>query len=514
MLQRVFLSIAIMWMATSAKSMEQSQWDMLNKRLEMTEQGALLELNEHGFNLISDVLEQEVLNDLDEIAISDFDYTIPVILKLKMSGISVKPEIKKLTVKPSENGLIAEVLVKNLSVKVNQIRLENPLISSIGSTCHQTRIDVGNHHDMPVKAKLGVVLNDQDQVKIQSEQFDFSIQKDQYSAQGPQKCVGIFGIPDYLTKLVLSLVLKHSKGLIEKTLKSQISNILPTLETKINEMSQMQLPVVVPDILMIPETRMTFSFAPSSLAISEEKLSLELKIRVDGEQTLEKSVLEKERDLLSFATIGINPEVINQIFAVLLQSGTRELELSPSLHEMFSTILRVEELAYFWPDLAEISTDSPYMKLFAKIDEAPVLGARQNPDQISGVVPSISLRAQIKKDGVWINYFNLYASLGMGVSPVLADGSLNMTLEAPTLSIGGHWADTYQPVNGTFEREEMEALFSQLLGYLVTSQSPVIFSIPAFSVFGHDFTVDQFRVDQPYMKIDIAEIISGNGKNF
>lgn len=502
---KAFLIISLLTccLLQQSASANPDDWSSLNQEFQRISHAASLELNKDGFSLLSEVLQRELLNPLNELKVPDIEHKVPLLARLKLSGIRVRPKLRQLTIQPSEDSLDLNVKVRDFVISVQELRIESPFSSSFGSSCSGASVRFKGHKGIPVSMNLGIQLDAEKHIRLSSGAPDFSINRYQYHPQGPEKCVGSFGLPNALVRFAMKFALKHARSMVVKAVRSQLSQMVPFIENKINDMSRLRLPMVVPEILILPESRLAFNFSPSHLKLSREKMELELDVAVDGDD--QKSM--HEPSILPLVTFGIRPELINRIFAVLLRNGSHELEISPSSHIKLADILQVSEMSYFWPELNLVPTDSPYIKLFAMIRKAPEIETKRDDARIRANIPEIFFRAQIKRAGRWQDYFNLYVGLNMGITSTIESGKLSFSMDSPELKIFGHWADGYQPVDPSFAVNEMQSLFSQLLSHYVSSHAPFLVRFPTIPLYGRQLVPDHLRISDGWLLLDIAELV-------
>lgn len=464
------------------------------------------ELNEEGFNTASELLYQNVLKNLNNIKVPDQEFSLAHIFKAEIKNININANWQSLAIEPTTQGLNVNVGVNNLKITADKVVLSNAILPFISSTCKKTQITFGNNHStIPVSAELGVSVQNENFI-IDGRNLNFELAGDQYHAEGPTKCHGLFGIRDYISQFVMNMILKHAKGIIVGEIKKQFNKIVPKLSQLVNDNAKLNIAIDLEKQWLIPETNLALNVYPAKLDITTARLLIEMGVKVKPLPTrkMDSNFFAPEnRQPLVLASLGLNPDMLNKILGAMFKNGGPEMLLTADTHEILAGILRTDELSYFWPDLNTVSVDSQEMRVFISFTKAPQISLNAETNTISVAVKDFSARLQIQQQEIWRDYFTLLAAAELHAQTALNNQKLEIKLSGGPTELGGYWPSTYQPTDPTFDKVQALEIFTNLADFGFGQINPISLNVPIINAKGVQLGIDNLRIDEPFVKINL-----------
>lgn len=462
-----------------------------------------LEVNKEGFEILSNVAQERLLNNLENQEISDLNLSVPLIANIDIKKISFSAQFEKIKIVPFNNGLDIDLGIKNLEISVGEVRFSNYFLPSLGTSCFNTKIKVGNGNILPIRARLGIRMEN-GLIKLKNYGFNFNLNQYQYGTQGPNDCVGAFGITDYLTKFFAQNILSSARPAINLALNAGVDVLASDLGTLLfTQIDKLKLPVKVPNLLIIPEGNIFLGFKIEDIKVNSEKMKLTLSLAVEKDNS--KSDDQPQiPEVFKYGTLGINPDFLSHLLAVLIpEEGTREIEINSDFHEMVDQILKISEFSNFIPDLATIKTDSDQLRLFVSFKKSPVIGIKDG--KLFANIPDLTMKLMVEQNKKWIDYIFIHAKTSFNLNVKVVDGKIVVGLKLDDLKLKGEFAPSYKPNNTTFLADDFaESLKIIVELFTENEDGGMKLDLPFFVFENRKITLGGISVKEPYLFIDVV----------
>jgi len=467
-----------------------------------TDEALFLDINDKGFEALGDIAQDQLLGNLQDQIMEDINVDLPLIAKFSIKNISFSAKFEKIKIVPVKDGLEVMLAIRDLSITVGEVRISNWFVPSIGTSCFDTKITMGNGNLIPITAKIGLKMKN-GTLSFRDRGIKFHLNPRQYVTSGPSSCKGVFGITDTMSEFLVRNVLAAARPAINaavklgtKVLSSKIGDLL------FSQIDKVRIPLTVPNILIIPETKILLGLRINDLIITENNMRVILGVAI--EKNNNKAVEETELpELIKYGTLGLNPVFINKLIAVVMpKEGTNPVEITPDFHEMLGEILKTSEFANFIPDLEELETDTDEIKLFLTFLNPPVLGIKENSLEAS--LDGVQLKIMVKKDGEWMDYFFINIGTNLSVKGEIADGKLKLFPAISRLDVGGEFAAGYTPANDTFLSADLKETFEILIDLFTEGEDGLAMDVPFFTLGSRRIGLDKLEIKEPYLFLDIV----------
>lgn len=464
-------------------------------------------LTRPGFELISDAARTELTSRLQDAKLPDQTITIPLLARVEAEDITFSVALDRLDAYPAEGLIGVDAVVDNVTVHIGRLRFEAWAVPFLGTTCTGTTVDAGRHAALPLSVQIGAKVSDGG-IALKLKHLSFSMNRDQYAANGPGDCRGPFDIKDYFTRFVAGQVLAHARPLIEKAVHIEARRLVPRVAAMLNELAETPLVLGLPDLIVAPAARVALKGKPTALSLTPDGMRLALDLSVAPAGTPQRA--RRVRNLRHhpgtlYGTVGVHPELITELLAATLANGSRPVELKPAMDPMIETLTDRAALAAFWPDLDKVADAGNTLKLFARIVEPPVFKARPDGQGWHAVIPDLELHYQLNQGGAWIDYADLHVSAVIDAAPSVAGGKLALNVLSGTATATSTWAPTYHPVDPTFDSETTNAVFAAVIDLVATSETPPAFDLPVLPLAGYRLTAQALRIDGDLTTLDLVE---------
>ncbi len=462
-----------------------------------------LEINRSGFEILSKVAQERLLNNLENQAISDLKLSVPLIANIDIKRVSFSAQFEKIKIVPFNNGLDIELGIKNLEIEVGEVRYSNYFLPSLGTSCFNTKIKIANGNTLPIKARLGIKMEN-GLIRLKNYGFDFNLNRYQYKTLGPNRCVGAFGITDYLTQFFAENILSTARPAINLALNAGVDILASDLGTLLfTQIDKLKLPINVPNLLIIPEGKIFLGFRIEEIKVSSEKMKLILSLAVekDNSKSDEEAVIP---EVLKYGTLGINPSFLNRLLTVLIpEEGTREIEINSDFHEMVDEILKISEFSNFIPDLATIKTDSDKLRLFISFKKSPEISI--NDGKLHASIPDLTMKLMVEQGGKWIDYIFIHVKTSFNLNVKTLDGKIVVGLNLDDLKLSGEFAPSYKPNNTTFLADDFaESLKIIVELFTENEDGGMKLDLPFFISENRKITLGNIFVKEPYLFLEVV----------
>jgi hypothetical protein len=462
-----------------------------------------LEINRVGFEVLSKVAQERLLNNLENQAISDIKLSIPLVANIDIKRVSFSAQFEKIKIIPFNNGLDIDLGIKNLEINVGEVRYSNYFLPGLGTSCFNTKIKIANGKTLPLRARLGIRMEN-GLIKLKNYGFNFNLEQYQYNTQGPNRCVGAFGITDHLTQFFASNILSSARPAINLALNAGVDILASDLGTLLfTQIDKLKLPINVPNLLIIPEGKIFLGFRIEEIKVSSEKMKLILSMAVERDNS--KSDEDPQvPEILKYGTLGINPDFLSHLLAVVIpEEGTREIEINSDFHEMVEEILKISEFSNFIPDLSTIETDSDKLRLFISFKKSPVISIKDG--KLHASIPDLTMKLMVEQKGKWIDYIFIHVKTSFNLNVKTVDGKIVVGLKLDDLKLVGEFAPNYKPNNTTFLANDFaESLKIIVELFTENEDGGMKLDLPFYISENRKITLGNIIVKEPYLFLEVV----------
>ncbi len=461
-----------------------------------------LEVNRSGFEVVSKIAEERLLHNIENQEIPDQNLSIPLLANININRVSFSAQFERIKVIPFNNGLDIDLGIKNLEINVGEVRFSNYFIPALGTSCFNTKIKVANGKTLPIRARLGIRMEN-GLLKLKNYGFNFYLDNHQYQTQGPNGCVGAFGITDYLTTFFAQNLLSAARPAINLALNAGVDLLASDLGTLLfTQIEKFKLPLKLPNLLIIPEGKIFLAFKIQEIKISSEKMKLVLALAVEKDNS--KADLETTApEILKYGILGINPEFLTNLLGVLIpKEGTKEIEITSDFHEMVSDILKVNEFSNFIPDLGNIKTTSDQLRLFITFRKPPVFAIKEG--KLFAKIPDLTMKLMVEQDKKWIDYTFIHVQTSFVLNVKIVEGSIVVGLKLEDLNLTNDFAPSYRPTNTTFLGQEFADSLRIIVDLFTENEDGGMkLDLPFFVFEDRKITLGDIYIKEPYLYIDV-----------
>jgi len=304
---------------------------------------------------------------------------------------------------------------------------------------------------------------------------------------------------EFLVRNVLASarpVINGAVNLATKILSSKIGDLL------LAQLDKARIPVTIPNILIIPETKIKIGVRVNDLKITKNNMRVILGVAL--EKDTDKGMEEGELPaLVKYGTIGIKPAFADKLLAVLIPAeGTNPIEITPDFHEMVQDILKTTEFSNFIPDLEQIETDTEELKLFLAFLHPPKIGLEG--DTLLAGLKGLQLKLMIKKDGEWMDYFFINLGADLNLKAEVSDGKIKLFPGLESLDVSGKFAADYTPADNSFLAEDLKETLQVILELFTDGDEGLAIDVPTFTLGTRVIGIDKLEVKSPYLFLDIV----------
>jgi hypothetical protein len=382
-----------------------------------------------------------------------------------------------------------------------------PMVPFVKTTCSNSRINFVSSHPLQIDTQMGLSLTADGRVAITDPQVAFSLEESNYRVEGPDSCSGSFSVTDYVSKYVLNRLFNNARGVIQDALKDEITKILPRIAGLINQQLASTYPLQLPHMVLLPRLDSGLKLSPTELSISAEHLVARAGVRVvpspQAKSLVRSPILEQAPRVM--ARFGVNLELVNHLLQQVVAQKKTELHLSPHLHEVFSSLLKVEELKTIWPELVTKPREHELMQLFVSLAEAPRVSFKKDADMdlLHVELPDLLLRWQTRSKGAWQNFFFVHTHLSGDLSVRVVEGNLALDFKNFHSELRGSWAEGYQPRQEFFDAELFKEVLEIILHTARSSLGKTVFPLPAVVFAGEKMALDSVMLAAPFAHFSV-----------
>ena len=479
--------------------------NVLEKR-NMTKNALSIEISDSGFALLGDLAQNQFLKDIKNKKMEDMELSIPLMANMFAKDITYSANFKSLNFRTYNGGLEFDIKISNLVLNIGQIRFENFFMPSIGTSCFNTSINLGNHNTLPVSGKLGIQLKD-GKLKLKNDGINFYLAQNQYLASGPSDCRGMFQVNDYLTQFVLKNILSSAQPainlgvqLVTKLAMGQAGDFLS------KKLKETKLPLSVPSLPFIEDSKLIMSLWPEKLSFLNTGMETSLSVGIMGiekdEERLENDSLDLE--ILQYVKLGVKTSFINTLLSSLIPGHTKPIEITPDFNEMIESILLMDEFSVFIPDLEDVKADSDVLKAFVSL-QAPVITLEKEKNTLKIAMPDIALKLQILRNEKWIDYFVINLNVSLKSSFKITEGKVVLRPELEIINVKGEFSEGIIPTDSDFYGDDLKETFLALFDIIMNgTDEGYSIDLPQLGIEGKKVTFSKLEIVEENILMEFA----------
>lgn len=466
----------------------------------------MVQLNPDGLKVIAKEVQSRQMQDIRNEALPDINAKGPLSVDVSIQGARFSVDFDQLDLTPVQNRLGIHVAMNNISVHIDKLTFKKNLLVDIGSTCSNTKIILGGARKIHAMATFAPSVKNR-QLKLTPTMIEFPIQDNNFEVRGPSHCTGVLGT-GHLVKWVVNEVLSRASSVIQKKVEETIAGTVPMIEEKMNAVVHQDFPFSVPPNPVIPATMVHLATYPYSVSVSPAGLEFHLSVEVSQNRVANRNRdVNRARTFLPLGIAGVNPELMNELFAVILKNGTEYIDIDEALVPGLSDLLEAKTLAQLLPDLADLPLQSKTLKAHFRLAQAPRLTIRNGEKAVWAEFPEIHIKLLVNMGGTWRDYFIMKMRMVAGAIPGIEQGDMSIALAADhKVSIRGEWAPGYTPKTRDFDATAAEDTGSALLSLMHDIGAFVIMEVPVFNVGEKEVTVIEPHIDSPFIRVKIVSI--------
>jgi hypothetical protein len=469
-------------------------------------EGLVAEVTAEGLSVLAAVARESVGDQLRDIAIPDVTNDVGAGVTATLTGAHASMQMEPLGLAPTADGLALDVGLSDVAVAIPSMRLEWTVLGlTVGTTCTDTVLHLGEDGTVTLNGVLAAAVVDES-IRLAPGAMSFPVGYDDYRAEGPAACSGIWGVRD-VTRLVLSGVLKLLWPFVEDTVTSRIADAVPAVEASLNEQTHLAVMLDVGGRPPFPIRTAELSAFPSRITTTGEALRIVAGFRIRSAE-LEGLPARRARGELEgvgvrLASFGLNPSLVSEAVAVVYPDGTESTELTAEAIPSLADVLKVRSLAGIWPDLNQAPLTGSSLRLFVRLLEPPTIAADAATQAVRAKVPRLEMRFLAPIGGAWVDYYTVELDLEAGVQPTVASGELRLSLlDDYRVAIRGRWADAYVPTTDLFEADMFGVVVSTLFDYAQAAGPLTRVAIPAIDVGGRLVGLEHPHVRGDLLRVD------------
>ncbi len=465
-----------------------------------------LNLTQEGLDFASKVLLDKLSEDLNGKKIDDINLNVPFVANIKVEQVKFNLSLDYLKLVPHKTGLKVLIGLKNVHLSVGHFRASNPFLPSVGTSCFNTSIELGNGSLAPIELDLDVAVESQE-LKLKLNDFYFHLNNKQYVSFGPRECHGVFGVRDYITQLVVKEVLSSARVFINTGTRLAVKALFKKVEKEANSLlKEKTFPIEIPFMSNGDSPSLSAQLIPEQATFGKGKMGVVLSVKLLN-QVSEKSLssgVNLDASFLRYFSVSIKPELINILLEGLKESGSLpKIELKEDMHEVIGALVHRDELSNFLPDLENAKLDEDKLKLFVSFRKAPSLAISESGELLFNA-PGLDLKFFAKRNQKWEEYFTFEFDMKLNFDIKINSENLDLSFVVDSLSLDGRWASSYEPQDKTFYREDAEESFKSLF-YMISSEleESSILKVPSLEVGDREITFQNLKLDDGFIHLDI-----------
>lgn len=469
-----------------------------------------LEMSDSGFNLINDQLPQILNGYLNKVDFPDISFSVPGIGTAIARDIKFGIELNSIKLRPKDGYLDIDSVIRNLRVYIGNIRIQDYFTGLIGVNCYNTNVYLSNNSNLPFSTKLDVKIRDR-KIRVNPKDLNFYIKEDQFKTIGPSRCASLLNPNAVFVQIAVTKIIQSSRPMINMALKV-ISKTYGSLINKVvnDIVNNFSIPIILPDILIAPETRLLASGFPSMLEITSNGIKLKLDASLKRGSIDGVSSLDSRPKLLDYASLSIAPELINQLLGIIFDGKyVQDLEINSDLNEMIGELLKYGQFSMLLPELENIGNDEDELKMFIGVRKAPTFNIDFESNKIKISLPDLVMRTQVYSENNWRDFFNFHHDMGLEIGLEKRENEIKAEVDILRHVVSGNWSENYHPHNNDFNEEGANEFFPMLFEMLLEAMNENLkIEIPVLNIGGENITIGDLKIKEGKLHIDISKLNS------
>jgi hypothetical protein len=467
------------------------------------DEALFLDVSKEGFEAISKIAQEHLIENIKDQEIEDLKLEIPLVARFAVKDIKVAIKTEKIRVMPIDGGLDVALDIRDLTVTIGEARLSNWWLPGLKTSCYNTKISFGNGWILPLRARFGLKYRN-GKIQFRDQGLNFNLNPKQYVTKGPTSCRGTFGVKDHFTQFIVQKVISQARNSINIGLKMGVKLLSTKLgDLLLGQLERFRLPITVPNLLIIPETKIRIGLRINYLKISSQKMRVVLGVAIEKSSDKINDGGELP-ELLKYATVGINPRFLNRLVRALIpREGSLPIEITPDFHEMLDDILKASEFVNFIPDLDQIELDTDRIRLFFRILSAPKVGFSKDNGALDAQMKNLQIKMMVKTGGEWIDYFFFTVNARLKLKGEIIGEKFTIFPKLSFVNVDGHFAKSYKPTVREFSLEELEESLRVIVEIFTESEDGIEMDAPTIVLGRWMIKLENLKIRPPFVFLDI-----------
>lgn len=502
---RRLLPLLMIFIAANAMASPQGQ-----DPLEIQSGALRLEINRTGLALMAKEIGQALPRATEHLHLDSQTLDLPGEADIRLHDVKVGFRFVDLSLAPLNQALRLKASVADLSISIGGLEFRRKATSVNAFTdCRDTTFHLGENKPVDFAMDLELKVHDK-AIELEPLEQQLNVSRGNYRVDGPALCHGFAG---NITRRILHLVLGAVRPLLDPLMSRTLRHTLPLLAQELTKVLDLELQLELARLDILPPRRVTLRAFPAGAMVNEDQgLILEAGMQLTGEDLDPKpkrAHLQDDEDTSIFTgprlgSLGVNPAIVTHAYRALVAGESPWLEIDQKLLPNIEDVLKVSYAASIWPELKTLPISASHLKVFARLNQAPVVIAQQNPAMASLAISDIDLALYVEVDGKWQRFFDLNLDFSSGLAPSLTFGNIVVHLKRDSkIVLRGAWADGFTPKDPTFNHEFAQVAFSATLDYIATKGPLLSLKAEAFKIGGARIGVEDFRVEDAYLTMGL-----------
>lgn len=470
----------------------------------LIEDALYLKITDSGFKVINKSFPTFINDYLKDIKFPNVSFSIPGVGRAIAKDIKFSLNMDKIEFVPREGHLDIDTIIENLKIDIGNIRIQDYFTGLVGFNCYKTRISLVD--DLPFSTELGLEVKNR-KVLVNPKKLKLNIKRHQFKTQGPRRCASLLNPNEFLLKAAVSKFLKSSRPIINVAIKFISTSYVTLINDIVNDIvNKFDIPIILPDLLVAPETRILASGFPRDIKVSSKGLEVKVDVFLRRGEIKDKLIFDNYPEVFSYASLDLSPKILNRLLEIIFDGTyTQDLEINSDLNEMVSELLTHGQFSDLLPELESIGEEDDQLKMFISINSPPIIKIDSSGRKILIEVPDLEMKLQIFKGGSWIDFFSFHHNLKLEMEVKKEADEIVANVSILEHKVDGKWADTYSPSDNVFYQDTAEEFFPMLLDMLLeVMRDRLKLEIPIFNLDGYDIMLGDIEVKDGKLYVDIT----------
>ena len=481
-------ALGVVWMLSAATALA----------VPVTRQGIKIKVLDAGLTVAADMIKDQI-GSIKDSPMGPVDGHIGAV-RIAADNVLLDATLADLALTSHDWGLSLIAGLEHVKVAIPMMNVTTRILGrEVTGQCFGATVRWGRSQAVPLTIEVSAAVLDR-MIKLSPVAVRHPISPLDYAVSAPHRCDAPGGTGPAM-RLSVATALQSAWPLIEPTLRRRFEAMLPAASESLTTTLSPTFPISIAGVPGLPSREATLTVFPMSLQTADGSMTLIGGVEVSVNE------MRTEAALLPLAAFGINPGILTDAFASIYPGGTDFIEIDEGTAPGLRDVLDIRSAASIWPDLQQIQLTKPYLRLWVRVAEAPLLGTDPIAQSVTASLPRLEMKFMIQQDGLWRDYFVMNVGVNTGITTGIVNELLNLQL-APnsTVTVTGHWADGYVPRIDIFEYDVAQFLFTTVFDYLGASGPLASVWVPTMVVGDRNVTLANPVVDEQFLSLDVVDV--------